>query len=44
MLIKGLILLFSACGAYFSYLIERKRQKAQEAADPTAARKEVERV
>lgn len=43
-LIKGLILLFSACGAYFSYLIERKRQKAQEAADPTAAGKEVERV
>ena len=30
-LITGLILLFSACGAYFSYLIERSRQKAEEA-------------
>lgn len=29
-LITGLILLFSACGAYFSYLIERSRQKAEE--------------
>lgn len=27
-LIKGLILLFSACGAYFSYLINRSRQNA----------------
>lgn len=42
-LIKGLILLFSACGAYFSYLLERKRQKTQEAEGSTAG-KEVERV
>lgn len=38
-LIRGLILLFSACGAYFSYLIERSRQKAQEA-DSTIGKEE----
>lgn len=38
-LIRGLILLFSACGAYFSYLIERSRQKAQEA-DGTIGKEE----
>ncbi len=44
-LIKGLILLFSACGAYFSYLLERKRQKAEEANGPhNAKKKEEERV
>ena len=30
-LITGLILLFAACGAFFSYLIERGRQKAADA-------------
>ena len=43
-LIKGLILLFSACGAYFSYLIERSRQKALESAGVTQSGKEEERV
>ena len=45
-LIKGLILLFSACGAYFSYLLERGRQKAQEAGSVgnTDAGEEAERV
>lgn len=43
-LIKGLILLFSACSAYFSYLIERSRQKALEAAGSVQTGKEDERV
>lgn len=43
-LIKGLILLFSACGAYFSYLIERSRQKELESAGVTQSGKEEERV
>ena len=43
-LIKGLILLFSACGAYFSCLIERSRQKALESAGVTQSGKEEERV
>lgn len=43
-LIKGLILLFSACSAYFSYLIERSRQKALEAANSVQTGKEEERV
>lgn len=44
-LIKGLILLFSACGAYFSYLLERRRQKLEEAAKPGVEKeKEGERV
>lgn len=43
-LIKGLILLFSACSAYFSYLIERSRQKALEAANSIQTGKEEERV
>ena len=45
-LIKGLILLFSACGAYFSYLLRRSRQKAGEAESAGKANggKEVERV
>lgn len=43
-LIKGLILLFSACSAYFSYLIERSRQKAMEAAGSVQNGKEEERV
>ena len=43
-LIKGLILLFSACSAYFSYLIERSRQKAMEAAGSVQTGKEEERV
>ncbi len=30
-LITGLILLFAACGAFFSYLINRSRQRAQDA-------------
>ncbi len=30
-LITGLILLFAACGAFFSYLIDRGRQKAEDA-------------
>ena len=30
-LITGLILLFSACGAFFSYLINRSRQRAEDA-------------
>lgn len=43
-LIKGLILLFSACSAYFSYLIERSRQKAMEASGSIQSGKEEERV
>lgn len=43
-LIKGLILLFSACSAYFSYLIERSRQKALETANSVQTGKEEERV
>lgn len=43
-LIKGLILLFSACSAYFSYLIERSCQKALESANSVQTGKEEERV
>lgn len=32
-LITGLILLFAACGAFFSYLIDRARQRAADAAN-----------
>lgn len=32
-LVTGLILLFSACGAYISYRLERIRQKAEESTD-----------
>lgn len=46
-LITGLILLFSACGAYFSHLIERSRQNAEDkarAAQSSTTEREEERV
>lgn len=39
-LITGLILLFAACGAFFSHLIERSRQKAADAAAKSAGKEE----
>lgn len=39
-LITGLILLFAACGAFFSYLIARSRQKAADAEAKTAGKEE----
>ena len=36
----GLILLFAACGAFFSYLIARSRQKAADAEAKTAGKEE----
>lgn len=39
-LITGLILLFAACGAFFSYLIDRSRQKAADAADRADGKEE----
>ena len=39
-LITGLILLFAACGAFFSYLINRSRQKERDAQTLTEAGKE----
>ena len=39
-LITGLILLFAACGAFFSYLIARSRQKAAVAEAKTAGKEE----